>query len=180
MNTSDETDESMSSSSPLEFQAVVLAAGSGSRFTDVTANKVKCLLPIGNFPMIWYPLQMLHRAGFVDVVVVVHDSVRAEVAAVPKKYGLEGLRLDLVSPPPNVEDFGTADALRLVHPRLSSQRIMIVSSDLVTDVPMHNLTDLHRVHGAAVTALFAKSPIDHKSQPIPGPKSKPKKGGTAR
>ena len=47
-----------------EFQAVVLAAGSGSRFGDITSQKAKCLLPIGNLPMIWYPLRMLHKIGF--------------------------------------------------------------------------------------------------------------------
>ena len=53
---------------------------------------------------------------------------------------------------------------------------MLVSSDLVTDVSIHHLTDLHRVQGAAITALFAKGGQDHKNIPVPGPKSKPKKG----
>ncbi len=47
-----------------EFQAVVLAAGRGSRFNELTRNKAKCFLPIGNLPMIWYPLNTLQRAGF--------------------------------------------------------------------------------------------------------------------
>jgi hypothetical protein len=57
-----------------------------------------------------------------------------------------------------------------------SQRVMVLSCDLVTDLPIHNLADLHRVHGAAVTALFARAGLDHKTIPVPGPKSKPKKG----
>ena len=32
------------------------------------------------------------------------------------------------------EEFGTADAIRHVHDKLKAKRIMIVSSDLVTDV----------------------------------------------
>ena len=32
------------------------------------------------------------------------------------------------------EEFGTADAIRLIHDKLKASRIMIVSSDLVTDV----------------------------------------------
>lgn len=47
-----------------EFQAVVMAAGKGSRMTELTARRVKCLLPVGNHPMIWYPLQMLETHGF--------------------------------------------------------------------------------------------------------------------
>ena len=48
----------------MEFQAVVMAAGRGSRMTDLTHDKPKCLLPIGNRPMIWYSLKMLQDAGF--------------------------------------------------------------------------------------------------------------------
>ena len=57
---------------PLEFQAVVLAAGKGSRMTEITAGRPKCLLPIANMPMIWYPLQMLQREGFQGESAVVH------------------------------------------------------------------------------------------------------------
>jgi len=48
----------------LEFQAVVMAAGKGSRIPEMTATKPKCLLPIGNKPMIYYPLKLLEDAGF--------------------------------------------------------------------------------------------------------------------
>lgn len=48
-----------------EFQAVVMAAGKGSRMTEILGKRrLKCLLPIGNFPMVWYPLHMLERTGF--------------------------------------------------------------------------------------------------------------------
>lgn len=47
-----------------EFQAVVLAAGHGTRFTDLIGNRPKCLLPIGPFPLIYYPLQLLQKYGF--------------------------------------------------------------------------------------------------------------------
>lgn len=47
-----------------DIQAVVLAAGHGSRFGDITSQKAKCLLPIGNLPMIWFPLKTLEKAGF--------------------------------------------------------------------------------------------------------------------
>ncbi|CRK96937.1 CLUMA_CG010346, isoform A [Clunio marinus] len=47
-----------------EFQAVVLAAGHGTRFTDLLGNRPKCLLPVGPFPLIFYPLQLLQKYGF--------------------------------------------------------------------------------------------------------------------
>ncbi len=49
----------------MEFQAVVMAAGKGSRLSELThGTRPKCLLPIGNRPMIWFTLKMLQQAGF--------------------------------------------------------------------------------------------------------------------
>lgn len=47
-----------------EFQAVVMAAGRGSRMTDLTTKIPKALLPIGNIPMVQYPIMLLETSGF--------------------------------------------------------------------------------------------------------------------
>lgn len=47
-----------------EFQVVVLAAGKGSRISEITTGKPKCLLPIGPKPLVWYPLYKLQKSGF--------------------------------------------------------------------------------------------------------------------
>jgi translation initiation factor eIF-2B subunit gamma len=47
-----------------EFQAIVLAGGKGSRMLDLTHGKAKCFLPVGNYPMVWYPLRLLQNIGF--------------------------------------------------------------------------------------------------------------------
>lgn len=41
-----------------------MAAGGGSRMTDLTYNAPKPLLPVGNKPLMWYPLNLLERVGF--------------------------------------------------------------------------------------------------------------------
>ena len=70
-----------------EFQAVVMAAGTGSRFTELTSQRAKCLLPLGNLPMVWYPLNLLHRIGFQEAIVIVTETNRAEIASISKKFG---------------------------------------------------------------------------------------------
>jgi choline kinase len=47
-----------------EFQAVILAAGSGSRMYPLTDKIPKALLHVGNMPLIWYPVNLLEKAGF--------------------------------------------------------------------------------------------------------------------
>lgn len=167
----------------LEYQAVILAGGRGTRMTEITSSKAKCLLPIGNYPMIWYPLNMLKRIGFQEVIVVTLETAKAEIAGIPKKYNLD-MALDVVAIPAQsmsgsissqTEEFGTADAIRYIHDKLKASRIMIISSDLITDVQMRHLTDLHNVHSSSLTALFAHSTLEPKQVEVPGPKVKPKK-----
>ena len=47
-----------------EFQPVILAAGGGSRLYPLTEEIPKALLPVGNFPLIWYPIHQLQKYGF--------------------------------------------------------------------------------------------------------------------
>ena len=49
----------------MEFQAIVLAGGKGTRMAnELTSFYPKCLIPICNKPMIYYPVRMLEKAGF--------------------------------------------------------------------------------------------------------------------
>jgi translation initiation factor eIF-2B subunit gamma len=51
------------------------------------------------------------------------------------------------------EDVDTADALRAVMHRLTAEDFLVVSGDLVCDVPVGAVAAAHRRQGALVTAL---------------------------
>jgi len=137
-------------------------------------GKPKCLLPVGNFPMIYYPLSLLKKIGFTEVIVITQESAKNEVNNLTRKYEL-GLTLDVVALPHQQEDCGTADALRRVHDKIVAKTIFVLSCDLFSDFHVHQLMDLHRIHGSSVTSLFSKNTIDLKKVVIPGPKVKVKK-----
>lgn len=46
------------------YHAIIFAGGSGSRMIELTTSIPKCLLPVANKPMLWYPLNYLESAGF--------------------------------------------------------------------------------------------------------------------
>jgi len=142
-----------------EFQAVILAdANDGDNLYPLTEQLPLPLLPIANRPLISYQLQMLERAhGFTEVIVVVHEHNYSQLLA----YAAEGykgrLKLDLVVVP---EGAGSADALRHIKGKLHRDFVLI-SGDVISDVPFQQIADRHRVQGAAVTALFKEqSPRD--------------------
>ncbi|XP_010714494.1 translation initiation factor eIF-2B subunit gamma-like isoform X2 [Meleagris gallopavo] len=95
----------------MEFQAVVMAAGGGSRMTDLTSSIPKPLLPVGNRPLLWYPLNLLERAGFEEVIVITRKEIQKMLNLDTK------MKLDFVYISDNV-DMGTADSLRHIHQKI--------------------------------------------------------------
>ncbi|KAM6219424.1 translation initiation factor eIF2B subunit gamma [Rhynchocyon petersi] len=150
----------------MEFQAVVMAVGGGSRMTDLTSSIPKPLLPVGNKPLIWYPLNLLERVGFEEVIVVTTKDVQKALSAEIKMK----MKADVVCIPDETEK-GTADSLRHIYPKLKTD-VLVLSCDLITDVALHEVVDLFRAHDASLAMLMRKGQND--IEPVPGQKGKKK------
>src|SRR5262245_37526233 len=112
-------------SNPMLNTAVILAAGSGSKFWPYNVVRQKATFPIANVPAIRRPVSALRRVGISRLVVVVgvgEPSVRA---------ALRGCSESLVyvrQPQPA----GTADAVLCAAEHLEGN-FLVVAGDVVTD-----------------------------------------------
>ncbi|XP_072366830.1 translation initiation factor eIF2B subunit gamma isoform X3 [Scyliorhinus torazame] len=149
----------------MEFQAVLMAAGGGSRMMDLTSNIPKPLLLVGNKPLIWYPLNLMERLGFEEVIVVTTREVQKQLPQMDSK-----MKLDTVCIPEDT-DMGTADSLRQIHGKIKTD-VLVVSCDLITDAALHEVIDLFRAHDATVSMLMRKA--HDFTEPVPGQKGKNK------
>src|SRR5215470_13058480 len=86
------------------MKAVILSAGQGSRLLPLTAERPKCLLPLGPKSLIEWQVDVLSRCGVDEIAVVV--GFRATlVEAVLAKVARPGLRIrTLFNPFYNVAD----------------------------------------------------------------------------
>uniref|UniRef100_A0A8D8I4W6 Translation initiation factor eIF2B subunit gamma n=2 Tax=Culex pipiens TaxID=7175 RepID=A0A8D8I4W6_CULPI len=134
-----------------EFQAVVFAAGKGSRFPEILENRPKCLLPIGPYPLIWYPLRMLQCHGFVDVIVIVLENEKMEIQSKLERTSLK-LRIEFCTVLDEC-DVGTAEALRQIADRIKTD-VLLVSCDIITDFNLCNLLKQFRQQDASVVSLL--------------------------
>lgn len=48
----------------MDLHPVILAGGRGSRMYPLAEECPKALLPVGNMPVIYYPIQLLEKNGF--------------------------------------------------------------------------------------------------------------------
>ena len=134
---------------PRSTDAMVLAAGLGTRLRPLTNLLPKPLVPVGDRPFIAHILGQLHRAGFTSVTVNAHHLVAALQAFA---RGRDDVRL-------SVEDdlLGTAGGVKRARALglLAQERLLVINGDLQADVPVDALlAKAHRGVGAPEAVLL--------------------------
>ncbi|EAT36481.1 AAEL011442-PA [Aedes aegypti] len=150
-----------------EFQAVVFAAGKGSRFPEILEGRPKCLLPVGSYPLIWYPLKMLQRHGFQDVIIIVLEHEKSEIQQKLEKHPLK-LKIEFFCLSGD-SDVGTADALCQISDRIKTD-VVLVSCDTLVEFSLYPAFKQFREHNASVVGLLVQSEMNNVV--VPGPKMK--------
>ena len=52
------------------MKGLIAAGGNATRLAELTRVTNKHLLPVGSWPMVYYPLQLLQRVGVREVLIV--------------------------------------------------------------------------------------------------------------
>ncbi|KAK0850116.1 Translation initiation factor eIF-2B subunit gamma [Friedmanniomyces endolithicus] len=123
------------------LQALVLC-GPGlslNTFTSTPSTLPKCLLPIANRPMVWYPLDWCHRMGIYDITLVTPADAAPPLEAVLRSHpvltSLSGPRPEVLAPKGLEMTSGTAELLRLGEvQRVIKGDFVVLSCDFVSEV----------------------------------------------
>ena len=136
------------------MKAFLLAAGLGTRLRPVTDSTPKCMLPIGDRPLLDIWLDAMAAAGVDEVLVNLHHLapvVRAHVAA---RSGPPVVRL--------VEEqvlLGSAGTLLENRDFVAGEEMfLVVNADNLTDFDLRVLVAAHRVGGAIATLSLFRAP----------------------
>ncbi|MBV8531018.1 MAG: NTP transferase domain-containing protein [Candidatus Eremiobacteraeota bacterium] len=113
------------------MKGIVLAGGLGTRLRPLTKVTNKHLLPVYDRPMIYYPLQTLHRAGVREVMIVTGGNSAGDFLRLLGN-GAE-LGLDQIYYAYQEGERGIADALRLCEHFAESQRIVVLLGDNIVE-----------------------------------------------
>ena len=129
------------------MKAFLLAAGLGSRLRPITDSTPKCMLRIGDRPLLDIWLDSLADAGVHEVLVNIHHHaplVRSHLAA---RSGSPAVRT--VEEPELLGSAGTLLANR--HFVDGADMFLAVNADNLTDFDLRTLIDEHRGGGAIAT-----------------------------
>ncbi|KAK6776775.1 hypothetical protein RDI58_027776 [Solanum bulbocastanum] len=147
----------------MDFQVVVLAGGFSKSLVPLVSKDVpKALLPVANRPVLSYVLEHFEENNLKDFIVVVEgESAALLVGGWISNAYVDRLHVEVAAVP---EDIGTAGALRAIDRHLTAKDILVVSGDLISDIPPGAVAAAHRRHDAAVTAMLCSTPISGPSE----------------
>ncbi len=132
------------------MKAIVLAAGVGSRLGALTQKTPKCLLPVGDRPLLDYWFDALELAGVTDVLINLHHhsaQVRDYLAA-----RTSATRVETLFEP---ELLGSAGTIRRAWDFVTDEpEFFIVYADNFSRVDLTRLLAFHRSkHGPVLTLV---------------------------
>ena len=118
-------------------KAMILAAGRGERMGELTRHSPKPLLKIGGRYLIEYALLNLKRANIQECVLNISwhaDQIKAALQD-GAHYGMKILYSE------EAERLETGGGIFQALPLLGADPFLVISSDIITDYPLHGLPD---------------------------------------
>jgi NDP-sugar pyrophosphorylase family protein len=136
------------------MNAMVLAAGRGTRLAALGLDVPKPLIEIGGETLLARQLRYLRGGGVQRVVVNAHHlSGAIEDFAAEYRSGGGGELIVLIEP----ELLGTAGGVRNALPQLGEETFLVLYSDVLFEEPLEPLLATHRERGALATLTVYES-----------------------
>lgn len=136
------------------MKAMILSAGLGTRLRPLTDNLPKPLLPVEERPLIEYTLRLLRKHGLTDVIINLHYQGDKIVRALG-----DGSRLGMkirYSEEPRI--LGTAGGIKKMETFLSEEPFLVINSDILVEINLDRVIELHRREKAAATLVLREDP----------------------
>ena len=139
-----------------EVKALLLAAGLGTRLGPLTDNWPKCLMPIGNRPLLEYWLETMFKVGIRDVLINLHhhSEIVREFLFRPRFKGwVQGTYEEIL--------LGTAGTLRANKDFFKGATTLLVHADnwcQCNFIEFLNYHSLHRPEHCPITMMIFQTP----------------------
>lgn len=125
------------------MQAMILAAGLGTRLLPHTSIRPKPLFPILNTPLLLLTIERLKNFGFDHIIVNCHHLREQIVDVLCSVGGVVVVEEEII--------LGTGGGLRGALPHMKDEPILISNGDIYHTVNLYELYKYHRVHNHRIT-----------------------------
>jgi mannose-1-phosphate guanylyltransferase len=140
------------------LNAILLAAGRGTRLRLVEPDLPKVLVEIAGEPLLGRQLRYLQGQGISRVVVNAHHLAEQVLAFAAEHKGSPELVVVVEQ-----ELLGTAGGVVNALPMLGDEAFVVLYGDVLTDAPLARLADRHRRAAASATlAVYESADVEGK------------------
>ena len=137
----------------IDFPAVLLAGGFGTRLRGAVPDLPKPLAPVRGRPFIAYLLDQLVQAGFTRAILCLHYKSDQIIQALDRNHGPLELQYS-VEPQP----LGTGGAVRLAFDQTDAPRLLVMNADSFCAAPLAEFAAFHSDHGQPGSILSVEVP----------------------
>jgi aminoglycoside/choline kinase family phosphotransferase/dTDP-glucose pyrophosphorylase len=135
------------------MQALILAAGLGTRLRPYTDHTPKALFTINQQPLLGRAIEALHHAGCDRIIVNthhLHTQIEAYAAAAPSGTPIIACHEEQI--------LGTGGAIRNIAGHWLTHDLLVVNADIVHDIDLAGVYRFHRSHDDPVTLVMHDVP----------------------
>ncbi len=131
------------------MNAMILAAGLGTRLRPYTAHTPKALFTINQQPLLGIVIDQLKKAGFKKVLVNTHHLHRQIEDFVGRtEFGIPVI----LHHEPDI--LGTGGGIRNTSAQWRPGPLLVINADIMTDIDLEKVVRFHRSHDHAVTMVM--------------------------
>ncbi|MFW5986299.1 MAG: sugar phosphate nucleotidyltransferase, partial [Halanaerobiales bacterium] len=140
------------------MKAVIMAGGQGSRLRPLTCELPKPMVPVVNYPVMEYIIELLREQGITDIAVTSYYLPRT----IEHYFGSGqewGVNLEYFV---EEEPLGTAGSVHNADQFLD-ETFIVISGDAITDFDLKQAVQFHQKEGADATLVLAREdiPLDY-------------------
>ena len=140
------------------LNAMIFAAGLGTRLMPLTAHVPKALVELKGQPLLWYALQNVIRAGATRVVVNTHHF-SDQIAEYLNKQTFPGIEIAISDETDELLETG-GGLLKAVPLFVPGNPILIHNADVLTNCNLSELVSAHTQSGALATLMVQQRKTD--------------------
>ena len=136
------------------MKGVILVGGLGTRLLPMTRVTNKHLLPVGRFPMVYYPLYILVEAGIRDIMIVTGGNAPGDFMELlhdGSEFGLQHLTFTYQR-----GAGGIADALGLARNFVGDERVAVMLGDNILGGSIREHVEAYRRQRSGAKILLRR------------------------
>ncbi|EFA81861.1 eukaryotic translation initiation factor 2B [Heterostelium album PN500] len=149
-----------------EYQVVLLAIDTlNAKLSPIDENLPHSMLPVANRPLLSYQLELLERAGFKSVLIVIQEfqqtKITPYVTQIYKETGKIEVEFFVLK---DQNQIGTCEILYRIREKIRTNFIVMNGNLIADEGFIRQMADLHRSSDSSLTILLNKAEINPKEK----------------